>query len=970
MGRFDYLLDGRSTPKKTEPPKGRFDYLTRDLTPAEQPAAAPEPVASPVAPPVSPQAPTPPPASVPATADTDVSVVFSGPLVDEDIAARADAVLSGQPIDQLSSRQVEYRGFVNQIQRAARNANFSLSAGRNRAIAAISDAIGLPDAVSEFLLREAQTYRNQVDTRETVGSPVLSFIADAIGSGGQQIFSGLTMSAIVPGAGAGDMFLSTAGNSFERFQNEGDDQSEALVKSLFVGGFEAAIEQLQLGRIFKGTSGAQFLDTLSQKGIAAAARQAPQLASRTAKAAGENFLQEAIQEDLPEWLSTQPEDVQQRITNALKAGLGGAIVGPAASLAIGSGQTVDQMPQGRDTEQLRQAAQPQPTVDVETEFNERVQARQQARPDVVDQITGPPLFDDLPSRGRGTETLRQAAQPQSTVDVQAEFNEQVKARQEAKRPQLINKHIALYQRYEREGDSDVAAQIYDIIAQVNNMDGVQDPADGRPFVPPELSQQNVARANELQAQETQPDAVQPDVAQQETGPQTAVQEPTEQVSESTEIATEQVQEQQDAEAETETQAQAKTTPEQTQVLTVGDGITPDEKFTTVFHGSTHLLEPGDRVERDEQPWLSTSPKRDHAQKFGEVITEIRIPTRMIAQTEDVERIDSNLKSELESPTNEDFFEALQEEGFVAFVEITEADEIAILPDIELGDISRSQDTITVHRMPDGTIMEGPEHEGADPGSETRMTRGDFEQAKLQEQQDATGTTETTSARQEQVAEDRESLGLPRVPSKPSETFEQWRQEAIDQGIPDRAFRIASEVNDNPRSMSQQETAGLVHRMAGLKNEHRELSTRVRESQDPAETAGFSAEVNRIEEEFEIISRAVALSGRKEGQALVARKLTLNQDFDLVSVLTRAKVAKGKELTPQERQKFEEMDKAFIEATERITALESQITKIKAQAAIKRGRSTEVARLGKAERSERLTDLVKRTNELLKAGCYE
>lgn len=162
---------------------------------------------------------------------------------------------------------------------------------------------------------------------------------------------------------------------------------------------------------------------------------------------------------------------------------------------------------------------------------------------------------------------------------------------------------------------------------------------------------------------------------------------------------------------------------------------------------------------------------------------------------------------------------------------------------------------------------------------------------------------TTSARKAQFAEDREALDLPELP--PAER-KSW-QTSLDRAKPERATLLADEVLNRPRALNDEETASIVVRAQQLKNEH---SAKMREIEKAPESKipNLRVEVEALEREFDKLTTAARLSGTEKGRALAAQKLTINQDYDLVSLIQRAKAAKGRELTTEERTRYEKMAK--------------------------------------------------------------
>lgn len=227
----------------------------------------------------------------------------------------------------------------------------------------------------------------------------------------------------------------------------------------------------------------------------------------------------------------------------------------------------------------------------------------------------------------------------------------------------------------------------------------------------------------------------------------------------------------------------------------------------------------------------------------------------------------------------------------------------------------------------------------------------------------------TSARQADIAEDRESMGLSEINSKTRRGWESALKTAKKQKIHRKAPRLADEILETPRSLSDVETAGLTIRMAELKAEHKQTSSTLRKAKDSADIETQAAEVGRIEEEFDKLSRAVDMSGTEKGRALAAQKLTINRDFDLISTVTRAKAAKKADLSLKERASIERLTKGLESATTKIDRLSVEVQEMKAKRFVRRGRAaTEFKRMSKQAKDSDLADLVAKTNALLKQGC--
>lgn len=228
------------------------------------------------------------------------------------------------------------------------------------------------------------------------------------------------------------------------------------------------------------------------------------------------------------------------------------------------------------------------------------------------------------------------------------------------------------------------------------------------------------------------------------------------------------------------------------------------------------------------------------------------------------------------------------------------------------------------------------------------------------------TDKGTSARNADMARDRDALGLSTLNSPERRTWREALDKAHNEGIPDNAMRIANEVNVEPRALSDVETAGLVTKAVQLKNQHAAAIEKVAKSTDPADVATNSAEARRIEQEFGVLSQALRSSGTEKGRALASQKLTLDADFKLLPTLARAKSAKGKELNPAERRRFETLTSQLEKTTQRVTDLERQVRDRLAGDTIVRVKSRR--RMTPEQRNAEYGTLREKAMALLNAGC--
>lgn len=189
-----------------------------------------------------------------------------------------------------------------------------------------------------------------------------------------------------------------------------------------------------------------------------------------------------------------------------------------------------------------------------------------------------------------------------------------------------------------------------------------------------------------------------------------------------------------------------------------------------------------------------------------------------------------------------------------------------------------------------------------------------------------GPPEATSARKAWTDIDREIMGNDPLQAPQRRGWQQDLDEARAKGLhePDAAMRTATAILQNPRALSSTETAGLVHHLARLKLEHTRLHKEV-EHADPTDTIIAGEEILRIEQEHDLLTEALRKSGTEKGRALASQKLTLDQDFSLITVLNRAKAATGDgALQPETRARLEALTKELEDRTRQVAELQAKI----------------------------------------------
>jgi hypothetical protein len=226
----------------------------------------------------------------------------------------------------------------------------------------------------------------------------------------------------------------------------------------------------------------------------------------------------------------------------------------------------------------------------------------------------------------------------------------------------------------------------------------------------------------------------------------------------------------------------------------------------------------------------------------------------------------------------------------------------------------------------------------------------------------------TSARQVDLQKDRESLGLDGIASAERKSWQKSLQQAKDLNMVGNSLRLASEINSKPRPMNDIETAGLVMKAAQLKKEHKDLTGKMDLLDNKVDIDSLSAKIDTVEQEFNLISQAIYKSGTEKGRALASQKLTINQDFDLLSLKNRAKKIKGRELTEKEVGKITQLSKDLELQKALNDALQKKITEFMAKQFVRQGSIAKFSKMSRTDIDTQLNSLIGRTKQLLEEGC--
>jgi hypothetical protein len=205
-----------------------------------------------------------------------------------------------------------------------------------------------------------------------------------------------------------------------------------------------------------------------------------------------------------------------------------------------------------------------------------------------------------------------------------------------------------------------------------------------------------------------------------------------------------------------------------------------------------------------------------------------------------------------------------------------------------------------------------------PSSETitqahmEVPTGDSVQAAAEPiQQGPETASPITSVKNQIVTELRKERGELAVPGVASETVVEWLNAAEQQLKSDPTFatRMVKELNQQPRTISDTDTAALQLHYRDLNNQFSTASdevTAARQSNDPLAIKESEAKAQFLLGEVQQTENAAKAAGREWGRAGVARQIELREDYSPATLVRRASVAKGKLLSEAETNQINEL----------------------------------------------------------------
>lgn len=220
-----------------------------------------------------------------------------------------------------------------------------------------------------------------------------------------------------------------------------------------------------------------------------------------------------------------------------------------------------------------------------------------------------------------------------------------------------------------------------------------------------------------------------------------------------------------------------------------------------------------------------------------------------------------------------------------------------------------------------------------------------------------------SPKHEDLERNAKVLGIEGLPSRERLGKQQAIDEALKQGVPDKAVDIAHDLMQNPRPLDPIEKQGLNIQRARIDRQYTNLTEQMRLAKGTPEELTINAQRKRLAQDDELLMRALHRSGSEAGAALQSQQQAVDSTESLVATKSAAKIAKGSELTSAEESKIEMIHVQLKETNLRLEKMQQQMNDKQATEVLRQGR----ARVSK-DRSGIIADRTAKLRALLDAGC--
>lgn len=203
---------------------------------------------------------------------------------------------------------------------------------------------------------------------------------------------------------------------------------------------------------------------------------------------------------------------------------------------------------------------------------------------------------------------------------------------------------------------------------------------------------------------------------------------------------------------------------------------------------------------------------------------------------------------------------------------------------------------------------------------------------------------STGIRNAIVDEERKARGLPPAMEEAARGFGEVWNEAMKRlnEDPEASVKLANELNESPRAITDTEDALLTHRQVDLQNQFDKLSDSVvngAEGQTPESLAADKIRLAKLSDDLLDVYNADKAGGRETARGLNARKMLVNEDLSLAKMVTTRRAANdGRPLTPEQAAEVQALHEKIA-----TTQKEFDEYREKAEASMKAERGTRAIR---------------------------
>ena len=171
-------------------------------------------------------------------------------------------------------------------------------------------------------------------------------------------------------------------------------------------------------------------------------------------------------------------------------------------------------------------------------------------------------------------------------------------------------------------------------------------------------------------------------------------------------------------------------------------------------------------------------------------------------------------------------------------------------------------------------------------------------------------------------------------------------------------KLADEIANNPRPLTNKEVGALAYDRAVLKNRANALykaTDDIHVGGDPIEIAKHKAKVEEVENGLDLNDQALEKGGREQSSAFAARKAIVKDDYTLATAKQRARALKGGKLTPEVEKQLSDVHARLEQVQKQLDEHIADTEKRQAESALNRVKG-DVRGERKAGRAAKKADL--------------